>query len=70
MQQLTPNAINSMLSLGKGRQSFTVEASKMKIIQDCMRLEISDGQHSEKALILLTKPQLDLRKVGTPYGPA
>ena len=67
-QSLTLNAIPTMISKVKGRMRLTVEVSKIKIIEDCMRLEIYDGESSSKALILMTKPELDLRKVGTSYG--
>ena len=70
MLPLTKNCIPTMLAQPKGKCKYVVEASKEKIIQDCMRIQISDGDNETKALIQLKpdKPWLDLRKVGKPYG--
>ena len=68
MSCLTRNAISTMLERRNGKCNYIVEASKMRIMEDCMRIEITDGSSSCKALILMKKPQHDLRKVGKPFG--
>ena len=68
MNPLTDKAIPIMLDQQRGRQKFIVEAYKPKIIQECMKLEITDGEQVAKALIQINKPEDDVRKVGKPYG--
>ena len=59
-----------MVDQGSGKLNFVVEASNIKVIKDCMKITITDGDDSIGALIQMhpAKPYLDLRKVGKPYG--
>lgn len=69
MSILTHNAISTMISVGNGtREKFIVEASNLKVIENCMKMRITDGQMTSKALITLDSDSMDLRKVGKPNG--
>ena len=43
MPPFTKNAIGTMMSKGRGKVKLVVEASKMKNMQECMRIELTDG---------------------------
>lgn len=69
MNILTHNAISTMISVGNGtREKFIVEASNLKVKEECLKLNITDGQHTSKALITLSSESMDLRIVGRPMG--
>lgn len=69
MAELTYNAINTMLSISNGKgEKFIVEAFNLKVSDDFLKLNISDGLGNARAVIHIEGEESDLLKNGKPYG--
>lgn len=68
MIKLTNNAISTMFSQGNGRgDKFVVEAQNVKQPkEDFLKMDIKDSTTSVKAVIYITRPQLNILKVCKP----